>query len=125
MKKLELVYIVEDDFVTSFIIQRVVEEHGSFNKSVVFNNGLQALNSYKNDVVKPDVILLDINMPVMDGWEFLEAFSQLPDYENIPVFMLSSSIFPADIEKSQTYSFVKGFIHKPLTLKQLDEIINK
>ena len=72
----------------------------------------------------PDVILLDINMPVLNGWEFLEELiPQLDKFPNdLPVFMLSSTIDQADFDKAKTYSIVKGFYSKPLTKENLSEI---
>ncbi len=65
----------------------------------------------------PDIIFLDINMPRMDGWEFLQEFEKLPDtiLNKCSVYMLTSSIDPNDIEKSKTYKTVKNFFSKPLT----------
>ncbi len=61
-------------------------------------------------------------MPVMDGWEFLEAFSQLKYEKQISVIILTSSINPEDEEKSESFSVVKGFLSKPLTSEKLDEV---
>ncbi len=61
------------------------------------------------------MILLDLNMPQMDGWEFLDAFGTLPlAQEEVRVFILTSSIQPTDIEKSTQYKEVKGYFSKPL-----------
>ncbi len=72
----------------------------------------------------PELILLDINMPVLNGWEFLDEFiALLPKLPvEIPVYMLSSTIDQADFDKAETYSVVKGFYSKPLTRENLVEI---
>ena len=124
--KSDYVYIVEDDSITSYVIKVELQNHGSFDKSEVYNNGQiayeQLSSSIQNNKRVPDLILLDINMPIMDGWEFLNAFSQLENTDDISVVMLTSSINPVDLEKAKSYKAVKGFFSKPLTSDKLDEI---
>jgi len=83
-----------------------------------FVNGQAAINQLLISVEKkesiPDLILLDLDMPVMDGWEFLDAFLKLPIAKQVCVFVLTSSIHPHDREKARHYSLVKGFFSKPL-----------
>lgn len=129
MKKIDLVYIVEDDLIASFVIKKVVDEHPEVEGSQVFANGRLALDAlltiFENCNKLPDLILLDINMPVMDGWEFLEALAGVDKDTPIPVFILTSSISPVDIEKAKSYGEVKGFFSKPFSFEKLNEIMGK
>lgn len=123
MKKIDLVYIIEDDVVSTFLIQKIIDQSNIVEQSLTFANGLEAFNSLIEQENIPAVIFLDINMPVMDGWEFLEAFDEFPFSKNIPVFILSSSIDSGDIEKSKNYEHVKGFLTKPLTNEKFLKVI--
>jgi len=125
MRKIELVYIVEDDLIASYVIKKIVDDHSRIQSSIVYANGLEAFKALEKKDQIPDLILLDINMPVMDGWEFLEAFGNTPKEKDIPVFILSSSIDPEDKKRASTYkNEVKGFFSKPFTDKKLEEILN-
>ena len=72
--------------------------------------------------VLPHLILIDINMPVLNGWEFLDAYEKLGIQTEIDMYMLSSSVYENDIEKAKTYKTVKGFISKPLSIERLVEL---
>ena len=71
----------------------------------------------------PDVILFDLNMPEMNGWEFIEAFKKINFGKEIPTFIFTSSIDPNDKQRSFQYSEIKDFITKPLTVQKLDKIL--
>jgi len=127
MKKIDFVYIVEDDEIASFVIKLALESHASFSSNAIFQNGklaidtLSSTNSSLDNL--PELIFLDINMPIMDGWEFLEKFSTLTFDKSISVIILTSSINPEDAEKAKTFKDVKGFLSKPLDLEKLDQVL--
>ena len=81
-------------------------------------------NTADNIEILPDLILLDINMPVMDGWEFMEKMGLLKSKfsKNITVYIVSSSIATADKNKSKTYSDILGYLSKPVTINDLELI---
>lgn len=95
------------------------------NTVKVFGNGFDAIEFLRTvqdtaDAL-PEVILLDLNMPVMDGWEFLEAFRALKPSlpRKITIYIVSSSIAPADVERAKSISAVTDYIIKPITMAQL------
>ena len=98
---------------------------------ISFHNPQTALNELianASNVLKlPDVILLDINMPVLDGWQFLDDFKNIIFAKKIVVFIVSSSIDPQDLEMVKNYPILKNYIIKPLSankLKQASELID-
>jgi CheY-like chemotaxis protein len=129
MKKVSLSYLVDDDHVLIMLVKLLIKKHEHFETCKEFYNGKTAfdhlLDSIKNDDPLPDVIFLDINMPVMDGWEFLEALIKLNLPIEIPVYIVTSSIDPSDLIKAKTYSLVKDYIMKPVTMQKLSEIYNE
>ncbi|MCB9261722.1 MAG: response regulator [Flavobacteriales bacterium] len=118
-----MIYLVDDDEIQNLINTRVV---GLVSQSVAvrtFSGGEAALKALDTETSFPQLIFLDINMPKMNGWGFLDEFTKR-DYP-ISIYMLSSSINSKDIEKSQTYKAVNGFISKPLVAEKLAEILKQ
>ena len=126
MQQTERTYIVDDDKVLVMLVKLLVKKHPDYNTCLEFTNGKKALDyikSLSSDIGElPDLILLDINMPVMDGWEFLDEISKLNINKNIPVYILTSSIDPTDKAKALNYPMVKDYIMKPVTIGRLSEI---
>lgn len=123
------VLIVDDDPILIMVCTRIMKITGFSEEVVSAKEGREGMDYlYKQLQESPDnlpeLILLDINMPVLNGWEFLDEFIELlPQIPTtIPVYMLSSTIDQADFDKAETYSVVKGFYSKPLTRENLAEI---
>ena len=120
--------VVDDDDINLFIIKKIVEKTGFDIDMVARSNGQQAID-YINEVIAqnnplPRMILIDINMPVMNGWEFIEAYEALGIEHKVDMYILSSSVYENDIEKTKGYKAVKGFISKPLSMERLTELVN-
>jgi len=115
------VFIIDDDPIHQRIAQIMISKHNLFDEYFSYTEAQKALNfleeNTKNEEMLPDVILLDLNMPVMDGWDFLKVFEKLNKElkKNIRVFIVSSSVDEKDVLRSKLFEGVKGFISKPLS----------
>lgn len=125
MNKIKLL-IIDDDDINIFIMIKTIEKTGYDVDMISKWDGKLALQYLKdliaNNEQLPDLIFVDINMPVMGGWEFLEQYEKLNIDKNIEMFMLSSSIYDIDMVKAKTFKVVKGFISKPLSIAHMSEI---
>ncbi|AXT50433.1 response regulator [Aquimarina sp. BL5] len=130
-KSVTCVLLIDDDKATNFFNERVVTRHDSFDNINTVQSGkaaLEYLTNVKNQTaMKPDLIFLDINMPAMNGWEFLIEFAKLDKRttEGIKVILLSTSSNPDDVNESIKNHSVDDFINKPLSLDLLDNVIEK
>jgi CheY-like chemotaxis protein len=124
MNRVNLTYIIDDDKIFVFVLKKILKKNENFDEVLDFKNGEEVLDLLSNkDNTLPNIILLDINMPVIDGWQFLEEIEKLPNKEKLNVFIMSSSIDTNDIEKSKLFSTVKDFISKPINNDKLNKLI--
>lgn len=115
------VWLIDDDVINNILNERLMKKHYPNIPCKTFINAEEALMLLENEPsVQPDIIFLDINMPGMNGWDFLDALHQIS--KQIPVYMLSSSIDPSDHEKAGQYAMVREFISKPLREENLRKI---
>ena len=133
---LDLILCVDDDTIASMLCKMVITKTSFSNKTVTAYNGEEALNyfntlksNYSNaeSIKKPQLIFLDLNMPVMGGWEFLNSFSteEYSDFHDIGVIILSSTIDPEDLAKAKKYPMVIDFLSKPISKEMLEYIKTK
>tara|TARA_R110002051_G_scaffold75579_1_gene137395 strand:- start:459 stop:872 length:414 start_codon:yes stop_codon:yes gene_type:complete len=119
--KIETVCIIDDDPIFVYGTKVILNCNSSFCSNImVYENGREALDNLSvilnSNEKLPEVIFLDLNMPILNGWQFLDEFCKIPNIEeNTRIYILSSSVYSGDIEKSKKYSIVKDFIQKPLT----------
>lgn len=126
MAKFTDVLLVEDDPITIMVCDRVIKM-ASFAENVkACENGkigIDYLSSLDGASI-PKIIFLDINMPVMNGWDFLEEFEKIKDrFASLPrIYLLSSTVDPEDYKRAKNFSLVKDFISKPLSKEVLETI---
>jgi CheY-like chemotaxis protein len=129
--KINCAMLVDDDQDDNFFHERILRKSGFVKTVVAKESALSALeylkqkNSHINE--HPDIIFLDINMPGMNGWEFLNKYSKLEKelQSKVIICMLTTSENPGDKAKLKDYKIVSEFISKPLTIEMLKEIVNK
>ena len=124
MEKLKRILLIDDDVNTNFYNRILFEQAKVCDEILEFQNAEEGLDFLKKEN-EVSLILLDINMPIMNGWQFLEAYEQLNEKqkEAIIVVMLTSSINMDDQEKAAMYDSVKKFIRKPISPELINEIM--
>lgn len=126
MSKVKMTYIVDDDSIFVFVLKKLLEKNGNFGKMIDFKNGNDAIDIlFSKESQLPCVILLDLNMPIIDGWQFLDQLEDSVLKDQLNVYIMSSSIDRTDIEKSKNYSIVKDFISKPVNADKLEKILSE
>lgn len=129
MKKINCVLLVDDDNINNFINERLLKKLNITHNVKVAMNGEEALDFLKSNAQNPhpELILLDINMPVMDGFEFLQEYKKMEQTNGDAkpyIIMLTTSTNPNDVDKVKK-SDVAGYINKPLTEAKIMEIVQK
>jgi CheY-like chemotaxis protein len=134
--KLNCILLIDDDEPTNFLNKMAVEELECTHHIKIIPGAREALDyltcagqpaPLNEDCPSPEIIFLDINMPAMDGWEFLQRYEALPDKRksSIIVIMLTTSFNPEDELKARNIPSVKEFRNKPLTPVMLQDILKK
>ena len=115
--------LIDDNYIDNFVTRKILEGSNFAEKIIVVRSANEAITGLRNGSIQPDVIFLDVRMPMMGGFEFLEEFDKIHiDKTGIKIFMLSSSLDPLDMRKSTDNKYITQFIHKPLTQKALEEL---
>jgi CheY-like chemotaxis protein len=128
VRKLQSILIIDDDEVNNFICSKIIEEERIANKittTLGVDEALEYINKgIRKEASLPDLILLDLNMPVLTGWDFLDRYQKLERelHKEIVLVILSSSAFQDDIKKAKTYKAVSAYKTKPITKQLLTEI---
>ena len=121
----KIIWVIDDDAIYQIIVNKIIQRSEMFSAVSSFKNGRIAIDALQEtldkDTALPDIILLDINMPIMDGWEFMEEMALMKSKFNkqITVYIVSSSISIEDKNRSKTYADILGYLSKPVTINDL------
>jgi len=133
-QKVELACIIDDDKIYVNLVKKIIEIKNLSENLLIYKNGKEALDSFKvimenttDEDKLPDIIFLDLNMPVMNGWEFLNEFIKIKNslHKKITLYVVSSSIDPRDLERAKSFNLVTDYLIKPIELKRFEKIFEK
>lgn len=129
MKKLDTILLIDDDPATNFLHKYVLQKESCAENIVSFQSAEEALE-YIKDTIKngfhfPELIFLDINMPRMNGWEFIEEYNKISKQNKISkiVVMLTTSLDTKDREKAESIKEINEFLSKPLTPEKIHQVL--
>ncbi|WP_396194267.1 response regulator transcription factor [Flavobacterium sp.] len=130
---LDKIYCVDDDAITLMLCKKVIERASFAKEILTATNGEEAILFFKelaqqSDMTYPRLVLLDLNMPIMNGWEFLDHYLEERYHETFPeakFIVLSSTIDPQDVEKTKNYPMVVDFLSKPITKEMIEGLKQK
>ena len=130
MTKINTIYLVDDDDIFQYLTRKVIEETKKVSQICEFQNGEAAIESIKTAIESkgtlPELILLDLSMLIMDGWDFLDELQRIKPmiHTQIIIYIVSSTISPKDIQKVSTYAEVKDYVIKPITKQKFNDLLN-
>jgi CheY-like chemotaxis protein len=128
MKQLNCIMLIDDNKIDNFFHERVIRKNNAAKEIIAMESGQAAIDHIKagNAVLQPELIFLDINMPGMDGWEFIEHYKQLDNnlQKAMIVVMLTTSDNPDDIARARIKGILSDFKSKPLTKEMLESVID-
>jgi CheY-like chemotaxis protein len=122
-------FLIDDDEIFRFIVKNTIDEIYPDMKIKFFSDGEQGIDFLKQNLGTatnlPDIILLDVNMPFMDGWEFLNEYKSLPMEikRNINIYLLTSSNNPNDVDMAKKISELSGYLVKPISKEGIKNLI--
>ncbi|PJJ08075.1 response regulator receiver domain-containing protein [Flavobacterium sp. 1] len=122
---LKTIWVIDDDPIYQIIVNKIIQKSELFSSVSSFTNGKDAIDTLKKTLktneMPPNIILLDINMPIMDGWEFMEEMVLLKSQINdsIQIYIVSSSIALEDKSKAKNYSEIIAYLSKPVNANDL------
>ncbi len=119
-------FLIDDDPIYQTISKKIISKFQPEKTINSFYNGLEAIEKLRTIESLPDIILLDIEMPVMDGWDFMKQFNELkPQFpKEVLVYIVSSSIAADDQMRAKAFPSISGYFSKPLTAETISEITN-
>jgi CheY-like chemotaxis protein len=127
-KTINTVCVVDDDLIYQFTTKKIIESTKLVEKIITFSDGEKAIEFFyalsENAVDTPDIVLLDINMPIMDGWDFLKEYVMIKPKlsKKITIYLVSSSVHDTDVERAKQMSDVTDYVIKPVTRDKFIEM---
>ena len=131
MDHLKHLILIDDDNIVVYLTKRIVADTNMVELTNVFGNGEDALNYLKENLNNPDalpeIIFLDLFMPILDGWQFLEEFNLIKSEISKPItiYVITSSVSREDYDKVKQFNTVSDYIVKPITKANFIEVIKK
>ncbi|MEO8255341.1 MAG: response regulator [Flavobacterium sp.] len=129
MKKIDLLCIIEDDPTHLFITKKMIEMSGMVENIMVYKNGKEAYDKLEaifiSSKLLPEIILLDLNMPVWDGWQFLDEFIKIPIQNKVTIYILTSSNSEMDKKQAEKYNLNKNYLVKPITVTEIKTLLTE
>lgn len=129
MKKLDTILLIDDDPATNFLHKFVLQKENCAENIVTLQSAEEALENIKEAIKSgfhyPELIFLDINMPRMNGWEFIEEYNKISKQNKLSkiVVMLTTSLDPKDREKAESIKDINQFLSKPLTPEKIHQVL--
>ena len=118
------ILLVDDDMSTNYYHRIILEESGLVKEIIDCLTADDAIANLRSSAVPPDIIFLDINMPMKNGWDFLEEYRELPArLKAKQIIILSTTRIPADLERAKSSPLVSRFYLKPLSIEKLKLLI--
>jgi CheY-like chemotaxis protein len=130
MNKPLLIGIVDDDEIYQFTLTRIISRYRLANKTLSFLDGEKAIEYLTDNILIedniPDVIFLDNNMPIMDGWQFIEEYAKMESKikKKVLIFMVSSSVDPNDIERANKTNQISDYFIKPVSIEDINGVFD-
>jgi CheY-like chemotaxis protein len=128
MRKIKRVLLIDDDYITNSIHEALIRRYNLADHVEIYDDSTEALSFLQKlneqDSKTPELILLDIQMPKMNGFEFLDEFEKMPVSKKIVVFLLTTSFHPADMQRARKYNLY-GYINKPLNQEKLISMFSR
>src|SRR5436305_1583548 len=127
LKQLNCVLLIDDNEDDNFYHELILRETGAAHQIQIAETGYSALDFLQQTLKAPELIFLDINMPRMNGWEFLDRYRKLKmdQKANVVIIMLTTSLNPEDARRAKTIPEINGFESKPLTPEIIQNILKK
>ncbi len=131
MKKIRKLLLIDDDHINNIIFEKLSGFAGFAEEIVSFISAVDGLDYLKelqkNEEEPPNIIFLDIRMPIVNGWEFLERLSEFREayFNNTSIYMLTSSSDQSDVNKAKNFAIVNDYLVKPMTIEALKKLQEK
>lgn len=128
MEKINEICLIEDEHIQNFLNRKFIEKTGLVHLVTEYLNGKEAFEAMEkrvqSELTLPDIIFLDLNMPVWDGWDFFKAFMGLPGSETTTIYILTSSLSEDDYKMAEQFGLRERYLEKPLGFGTLESVLS-